>query len=586
MKQFIRFRSRTKKSLAVVATLVIEMGSLFLPAMSGVAQASPSITEYSVPTASATPEGITFGPDGASWFVEYSGNNIGRIDADGSVVEYAIPTSGANPYSITTGPDNALWFTEFSSGKIGRITTSGTITEFSIPSSTPRPYGIATGPDGALWFTETNAGKIGRITTSGNITEFSITGSLTLVPTGIASGSDGALWFANYSDNSIGRITTNGVVTIYHIPSTAQGGATTGPYEITNGPDGALWFSELSNANHIGRITTSGVITEFPIPTSSAYPLGITVGSDGALWFTELAGNKIGHITTSGDVTEISVPTDGAEPAEITAGANGSLWFTEDTGKIGYISTAPVASSAPTGLSAVTPTNNAPVLTWNSVPTAASYQVWRQDTLTGLTVEAASNVATNNFTDVYSPGVYNYTVVAVNGAGAMSAPSTAFQVAVTNTAATNSRNLMAQGQSQVLPAFGRDILPGLASGNAIQASFDFDLGYPGGVFTVTRPLTFTFNAGGHTLFIAATSSDWLVINGANNAQGTFQGVARVDLDNVTTAGLPYTVTAVDGMQAGGGVSSSFKLTVFADSSRSTVLYSVNGPLTKGKIKVN
>ncbi len=145
---------------------------------------------------------------------------------------------------------------------------------------------------------------------------------------------------------------------------------------------------------------------------------------------------------------------------------------------------------------------------------------------------------------------------------------------------------MAQGQSQIMPVFGRDVLLGLTSGNATQASFDFDLGYPGGVWTVTRPLTFTFNSSGHTLFITAANADWLVINGNNNSQGTFQGLANADLDNVTTPGLPYTVTAIDGSLTNPASTSNFNLTVYTDSSRTNVLYTANETLSKGKIKIN
>jgi hypothetical protein len=145
--------------------------------------------------------------------------------------------------------------------------------------------------------------------------------------------------------------------------------------------------------------------------------------------------------------------------------------------------------------------------------------------------------------------------------------------------------MMAQGQSQFTPVFGTDTLPGLAQNNTTKATFDFNVGYPGGAFTVTRPLTFTFNAGGHSLFVTSTSADWLVINGTNNSQGTFQGLADVTLDTTTT-NLPYTVTAVDGALANMGAGGSFRLTIYADSSRTNALYSASELLSKGKVKIN
>ena len=56
------------------------------------------------------------------------------------------------------------------------------------------------------------------------------------------------------------------------------------------------------------------------------------------------------------------------------------------------------------------------------------------------------------------------------------------------------------------------------------------------------------------------------------------------VDNITTTGMPFTVVAVDGAAAGGP--HTCKITVYTDSSRSSVLYSVDRVLSKGKIKIN
>jgi hypothetical protein len=85
----------------------------------------PIISEYPVPTADSGPFYITAGQDGALWFTEQFGNNIGRITSAGVITEYALPAAQSAPIGITTGPDGALWFTECLGNKIGRITTSG-----------------------------------------------------------------------------------------------------------------------------------------------------------------------------------------------------------------------------------------------------------------------------------------------------------------------------------------------------------------------------------------------------------------------------------------------------------------------------
>ena len=109
-----------------------------------------SMIEYPVPTAASIPSTITTGPDGALWFTEQHGPNIGRITTAGVITEFLVPTPRSDPYGLTFGPDGALWFTEYSGNKIGRITTAGVITEFPVPTVASQPYGLTFGPDGAL----------------------------------------------------------------------------------------------------------------------------------------------------------------------------------------------------------------------------------------------------------------------------------------------------------------------------------------------------------------------------------------------------------------------------------------------------
>jgi streptogramin lyase len=97
--------------------------------------------EHSLGAKFAVPADITTGPDGALWFTESHGDQIGRITTNGEVTEYPIPTAGAFAADITVGPDGALWFTE--------------------------PLGNKVGPDGALWYASGNEGKIGRLEIDG-----------------------------------------------------------------------------------------------------------------------------------------------------------------------------------------------------------------------------------------------------------------------------------------------------------------------------------------------------------------------------------------------------------------------------------
>jgi hypothetical protein len=124
-----------------------------------------SITEFPVPTPSATPWSITPGPDGNLWFTERDGNKIGEINpTTHAIKEFSTPTANPSPWSITTGPDGNLWFPEFAAGQIGMINpTTHAVTELPIPYTNAAPKGITAGPDGNLWFADYGTSSIGVI---------------------------------------------------------------------------------------------------------------------------------------------------------------------------------------------------------------------------------------------------------------------------------------------------------------------------------------------------------------------------------------------------------------------------------------
>ena len=50
------------------------------------------------------------------------------------ITEFNVPTPGGRPWGITAGPDGALWFTEFQGNQIGRITTGVVQTPAAVPT--------------------------------------------------------------------------------------------------------------------------------------------------------------------------------------------------------------------------------------------------------------------------------------------------------------------------------------------------------------------------------------------------------------------------------------------------------------------
>jgi streptogramin lyase len=279
-------------------------------------------TEFNIPTASSSPQGIALGADGNLWFTESSSNKIGRITTAGVVTEFSTGLTGSsNPVGIALGPDGNMWFVECGAGNVDTITPSGIITQYTVGSVAP--FGIAAGPDGNLWFTEKGTAKVGQIDTAGTVDNEYATTTAGSHPLVITAGPDGNLWFVENTGNNIGRVTTDGTVKEFPVPT-----AGSFPAGIVAGPDGNLWFTEFSGEK-VGVITTGGTITEFPAAGS---PSEITAGADGNVYFTEINGHKIGQIATdgSGTIVEFSAGlTAGNSPNYITLGADNNLWFTD-----------------------------------------------------------------------------------------------------------------------------------------------------------------------------------------------------------------------------------------------------------------
>jgi hypothetical protein len=194
-----------------------------------------------------------------------------------------------------------------------------------------------------------------------------------------------------------------------------------------------------------------------------------------------------------------------------------------------------------------------------------------------------------------APGVYQVGVRAVDNAGNWSQTATDYLVVY------DPSGLKMQGKKdQLVPVYGADVLPGLIAGgqpDAVKLAFlaeyksgqinqtksDFKLSYKTGI-KCNKPAQ-AQNC--HDLSVDATNIAWLVVDGANNSYGTFQGTASVTLDGMTTSN-PFRVEGLDGARVNSTTPDHVVVRIFAvgaDPNTAAPLYVVNEDVARGSVTI-
>ena len=111
------------------------------------------------------------------WFLDFGGENIGKIDAkDGKITLYPTPTKHSRPRRGRIDDQGRIWFAEFAGERVGMFdTNTEKFQEWEVPGKFFAPYDAAIDKNGNLWTGGMNADRVLRINTAtGKITQYQL----------------------------------------------------------------------------------------------------------------------------------------------------------------------------------------------------------------------------------------------------------------------------------------------------------------------------------------------------------------------------------------------------------------------------
>jgi streptogramin lyase len=104
-------------------------------------------------------------PQNNLWFLDYAGQNIGRLDAKtGKVSLYATPTPRSRPRRGRFDDQGRIWFAEFNAERVGVFDPrTEQFQEWEVPGKFFAPYDVAYDKEGKLWTAGMNADRVLRL---------------------------------------------------------------------------------------------------------------------------------------------------------------------------------------------------------------------------------------------------------------------------------------------------------------------------------------------------------------------------------------------------------------------------------------
>ncbi|HZL34352.1 MAG TPA: hypothetical protein VFC78_03515, partial [Tepidisphaeraceae bacterium] len=272
---------------------------------------------------------------------------------------------------------------------------------------------------------------------------------------------------------------------VWGVSQAASTAGTTGDRELMTG------YLDLNEAGPAGK-TTSIAVTGVPYATYDVY---VYVGSDGngrvghgtigaqSVYFTTSDAPFGGYVQATGTSATNSNASNyllfqGVQGSSFTYNQNGD---TSNVGVHGIEIVDLFAPAAPT-LNPAAANDKTVVLTWNSVPTATSYDVYRSDPSNTTPAKIATGLTNTTYTDnsVTNNTTYTYYVTADNAAGASPASNTV-QATPQPIAPATPTGVATQNGSSSIGVYWQP--PQFASSYTVQRATDS----PTGTYTVITP---------------------------------------------------------------------------------------------------
>lgn len=299
-------------------------------------------TEWTVPTSSGDPRGITVDSSGNVWFTERGGDprKVGRlIPSSNTFTEWSVKPGEVPGDSIAIDSlGNAYFAFAFGEDKIAKLDPStNAITTWKIPTPSGGNNKIALDSSGNVWFIELSANKIGRLVPSTNtFTEWPVprASALRHDVTAITIDSSDNVFFMGLEVqpdgnhlNKIDRLVpSTNTITEWKSSQIAGGGF------MAKDPADNI-FAAVSKGIHM-LVPSTNTITTWSVGAS----VGIAVDSSGNVFFTGdvnaigACNGKIDRLVPSPEanvLTEWLIPGASPCPHGIAADSSGNVFYTD-----------------------------------------------------------------------------------------------------------------------------------------------------------------------------------------------------------------------------------------------------------------